>query len=265
MEVFLKVKQASKNPKNIAILNKRQEEITASEGMGMKQCTYFISRKSRFCARRSISCLIDYCTEHSPEALERSLDRDRLARENFINNWKTQMALLPNSCIRKECEGAISSILNTLVGISETIEVIDCGQHTSKKRSRRSKRVSAPKRMANPSSLHLTPKVQDMHTSWTDIYKDLSRPLHIDVGCAKGKCIEALAQKAHRISSWNHLGLEIRADLVRDKPGTSNLYFLACNFLGSASDFMSTLPTGRVRLVSIQFPDPWRRRKHENR
>lgn len=54
-------------------------------------------------------------------------------------------------------------------------------------------------------------------------------------------------------------------EAVRDR-FKSNLYFLTCNFAASAKEIMQLVPPGQVRLLSIQFPDPWvRRKKHLRR
>jgi hypothetical protein len=97
------------------------------------------------------------------------------------------------------------------------------------------------------------------------------------------------------------LGLEIRADIVnhavqringisdetgqpadkrqkttastcppddKDAPAAAsrrNLHYLTCNFAASAQQVFESLPAGVVRMVSFQFPDPWRRGKHKKR
>ena len=76
--------------------------------------------------------------------------------------------------------------------------------------------------------------------------------------------------------NWNHLGVEIRPTIVQaglerltksgydvTNPGTLN--FLTCNFAHSGKSLFEGLPEGAVRLISIQFPDPWRRKKHRKR
>jgi tRNA G46 methylase TrmB len=58
---------------------------------------------------------------------------------------------------------------------------------------KRNKRVSAPKRMANPFSHGLTPDIGK--PPWQEIYLNSSLPLHIDIGCAKGRCIQRLSDR----------------------------------------------------------------------
>jgi tRNA G46 methylase TrmB len=49
--------------------------------------------------------------------------------------------------------------------------------------------------MANPfsESLSLLEEIEEMKYKIPEIYSDNSRPIHIDVGCAKGGCIESLS------------------------------------------------------------------------
>jgi hypothetical protein len=104
-----------------------------------------------------------------------------------------------DSRIKFECGETMNHILDTLSG----------PLNSSKRKRERNKRVSAPKRMANPfrfnvffmliivmvhkRSIDLSPSlgVVDVST-W---YSNISRPLHIDIGCAKGRCIERLAAR----------------------------------------------------------------------
>jgi hypothetical protein len=43
------------------------------------------------------------------------------------------------------------------------------------------------------SSVDLTPDIGS--PNWSSIFSDLMLPLHIDVGCAKGRCIEKLSYR----------------------------------------------------------------------
>lgn len=104
--------------------------------------------------------------------------------------------------------------------------------------------------------------------TWTDVFAHPDQPLHIDIGCAKGYFVMQMAQLK---PDWNFLGLEIRAPLVnhalqqRDKAGLHNLHFLFCNANTSLVDLLQSLPTGALRQVSIQFPDPWFKKRHQKR
>lgn len=97
---------------------------------------------------------------------------------------------------------------------------------------------------------------------------DPARPLHIDIGCARGRFLLDLAQQQ---PDWNHLGLEIRRPLVeaaeadRQALQLANLQVLFANANVSLPGWLKALPSGRLRRVTIQFPDPWFKKKHHKR
>jgi len=185
--------------------------------------------------------------------------------------------------LSKRCEFSCKQVLEQIV--TQIVENTDVRSHNSIKTtsydgksvfksSSRNKRVSAPKRMANPFSNDLTPVVQEDDINWTKLFSHPHHPLHIDVGCAKGRCIERLAARDER-RNWNHLGLEIRSSVLSpaisrlhnssNESDAKNLHFLVCNFAASAKQILQSLPIGSLQLVSFQFPDPWRRSKHKKR
>lgn len=102
---------------------------------------------------------------------------------------------------------------------------------------------------------------------WADVYAHPQQPLHIDIGCAKGYFISDMA---HLCPDWNFLGLEIREPLVeqclrhRDLSGLRNLHALFCNANNSLRPLLVSLPQPPQR-VSIQFPDPWFKKRHQKR
>ncbi|BAZ67257.1 MAG: tRNA (guanosine(46)-N7)-methyltransferase TrmB [Pelatocladus maniniholoensis HA4357-MV3] len=103
---------------------------------------------------------------------------------------------------------------------------------------------------------------------WEKVYFQSNQPLHLDIGCARGQFLLQLAQIE---PSWNFLGLEIReplvdqANRVRDELELQNLHYLFCNVNNSLRSLLSTLPTGSLQRVSIQFPDPWFKNRHAKR
>lgn len=103
---------------------------------------------------------------------------------------------------------------------------------------------------------------------WASVYAQPEQSLHIDIGCAKGQFVWRMAELQ---PDWNFLGLEIRAPLVdyaleqRDKAGIENLHFLFCNANTSLEDLLKSLPEGVLQQVSIQFPDPWFKKRHQKR
>ncbi|MGI0492882.1 tRNA (guanosine(46)-N7)-methyltransferase TrmB [Alkalinema pantanalense CENA528] len=118
----------------------------------------------------------------------------------------------------------------------------------------------------NPLALKYQQPTEIPH--WESVYADLSRPLHLDIGCAKGRFLQKMAQSD---PTWNYLGLEIRSPLVehanewRDEQGLKNLHFLACNANKTLRPLLQSLPPGQLQRVTIQFPDPWFKKKHHKR
>lgn len=101
-----------------------------------------------------------------------------------------------------------------------------------------------------------------------EVYAEPFLPLHLDLGSASGHFLLQMAQKN---KDWNYLGLEIREPLVeranqwKDELGLMNLYF----FHGQAhivlQPLLGSLPMGVLQFVSINFPDPWFKRRHHKR
>ena len=100
------------------------------------------------------------------------------------------------------------------------------------------------------------------------LFKKSHYPIHLDIGSAKG---EFLIELASNYPNWNFLGLEIREPLVgsserkRKQLGLQNLKFLYCNVNISLDEWLSDLDLDQLKRVSIQFPDPWFKRKHLKR
>lgn len=103
---------------------------------------------------------------------------------------------------------------------------------------------------------------------WGTVFGNPQRPLHIDIGCAKGYFI---LQMAALQPDWNFLGLEIREPLVdqalqqKNEVGLTNLHFLFGNANTSLSGLLGSLPANTLQQVSIQFPDPWFKKRHQKR
>ncbi|MDX2099745.1 MAG: tRNA (guanosine(46)-N7)-methyltransferase TrmB [Leptolyngbyaceae cyanobacterium bins.59] len=103
---------------------------------------------------------------------------------------------------------------------------------------------------------------------WSQIYADPTQPLHLDIGCGRGRFLLQMAPLEPR---WNFLGLEIREPLVdqanswRSDLSLRNLHYLFCNANTSLAPLLTSLPFGVLQRVSIQFPDPWFKRKQQKR
>ena len=100
------------------------------------------------------------------------------------------------------------------------------------------------------------------------LFKKSHYPIHLDIGSAKG---EFLIELASTYPDWNFVGLEIREPLVafcekkRKKLNLNNLKFLFCNVNVSLDEWLLDFDDGQLKRVSIQFPDPWFKRKHYKR
>ena len=102
---------------------------------------------------------------------------------------------------------------------------------------------------------------------WTEVFANSRLPLHLDIGCAKGDFVREMADK---VPDWNFLGLEIREPLVeralirRDLDRQGNLHFVFCNANNSLRSLLADYPA-KLQCVSIQFPDPWFKKRHQKR
>jgi tRNA (guanine-N7-)-methyltransferase len=103
---------------------------------------------------------------------------------------------------------------------------------------------------------------------WSQIYADLSLPLHIDIGCAWGRFPLKMAIANPR---WNFLGIEIRepiivdANRIRAEQGLTNLYYAFANINVSLGSLLASLPPLVCGRVSIQYPDPCFKTRHAKR
>ena len=104
--------------------------------------------------------------------------------------------------------------------------------------------------------------------SKSKLFKSSHYPIHLDIGSAKG---EFLIELAIKYPNWNFLGLEIREQHIssserkRKQLGLQNLRFLYCNVNISLDEWLLDLDRDQLKRVSIQFPDPWFKRKHLKR
>ncbi|MGL6343540.1 MAG: tRNA (guanosine(46)-N7)-methyltransferase TrmB [Waterburya sp.] len=104
--------------------------------------------------------------------------------------------------------------------------------------------------------------------NWEEIYAQKDYPLHLDIGCARGKFLLTMAQ-SH--PARNFLGVEIRQQLVvsanqtKDELGLTNLHYLFGSINSSVSTLLESLPSKTLKTISIQFPDPWFKKRHNKR
>lgn len=99
-------------------------------------------------------------------------------------------------------------------------------------------------------------------------FADQTLPLHLDIGCARGRFILRMAAER---PEWNYLGVEIREPLVHeanslaDEAGLKNLKYQFANAMLFLGNLLAEIPDGRLQMVTIQFPDPWFKNRHAKR
>jgi tRNA (guanine-N7-)-methyltransferase len=118
----------------------------------------------------------------------------------------------------------------------------------------------------NPLSPYYTapPRPVDLEASFADPLL----PLHLDIGCARGRFVLRMAEAE---PAWNFLGVEIREPLVTEaneiaaERGLQNLHYEFCNAMIWLGKLIENFPRDILRAVTIQFPDPWFKKKHAKR
>lgn len=100
------------------------------------------------------------------------------------------------------------------------------------------------------------------------VFADPTLPLHLDIGCARGRFILKMALVE---PGRNFLGVEIREPLVEEAnriaaaEDLTNLHYKFCNAMLVLDKLLEDLPPGLLQTVTIQFPDPWFKKKHAKR
>jgi len=118
----------------------------------------------------------------------------------------------------------------------------------------------------NPLSPHY--RQEPAAVDLASVFSDPSRPLLLDIGCARGRFILRMAETE---PAWNYLGVEIREPLVVEanrlaaEAGLDNLHYVFCNAMLWLDRLIAEIPDGLLRSVTIQFPDPWFKKKHAKR
>lgn len=121
-------------------------------------------------------------------------------------------------------------------------------------------------RHVNPLAPYYTQPVSPVDFSTT--FANPKLPLHLDIGCARGRFLQKMALVN---LAQNFLGLEIREPLVdeanrlKGEEGLKNLYYKFCNATIFLDEVLSGMPDEILKTVTIQFPDPWFKKKHAKR
>ncbi len=104
--------------------------------------------------------------------------------------------------------------------------------------------------------------------SLIEMFGDSKLDLHLDIGCASGNYLFDLASGNN---SWNYLGIEIREKLVKTaklrvlEREIKNLYFVFGNVNNILNDVKSNFIIKNVKSISLNFPDPWFKKRHYKR
>ncbi|MDQ3712601.1 MAG: tRNA (guanosine(46)-N7)-methyltransferase TrmB [Acidobacteriota bacterium] len=100
------------------------------------------------------------------------------------------------------------------------------------------------------------------------VFADSDLPLHLDIGSARGRFLLKMAEIE---PNQNFLGVEIRQPLVeeanriKEEENLTNLHYEFCNATYSLDKLLEPLPADVLQTVTIQFPDPWYKKKHAKR
>lgn len=100
------------------------------------------------------------------------------------------------------------------------------------------------------------------------VFANPNLPLHLDIGAGRGRFLLKMAQLNGR---QNFLGVEIREPLVIEanrlvkERNLTNLHYEFCNATFALDKFLERLPEDILQTATIQFPDPWYKKKHAKR
>lgn len=101
-----------------------------------------------------------------------------------------------------------------------------------------------------------------------NVFANPDLPLLLDIGCARGRFLLKMAEVEPQ---WNFLGVEIREPLVIEanrlakENDLTNLRYEFCNASFALDKLLINLPANLLQRVTIQFPDPWYKKKHAKR
>ena len=123
-----------------------------------------------------------------------------------------------------------------------------------------SRRKSRHRIHANPFNV----REPEARPDWEAIF-GRSAPIALEIGYGQGAFLQDLARKH---PEWNVIGIEIRPHFVEraiseaKEAGINNLYAVLAN---ANRDLETLIPDQSVAFVSVNFPDPWFKKRHHKR
>lgn len=100
------------------------------------------------------------------------------------------------------------------------------------------------------------------------VFEHPKLPLFLDIGAARGRFILKMAEIE---KDKNFFGVEIREPLVEEanriaeERKLNNLHYEFCNAMVALDKLLVNLPENLLETATIQFPDPWFKKKHSKR
>ncbi|HEY1554716.1 MAG TPA: hypothetical protein VGF94_07750 [Kofleriaceae bacterium] len=93
---------------------------------------------------------------------------------------------------------------------------------------------------------------------------DPSRELEVEIGCAEA---QFLFERAARAPERTYVGLEIREELVAyvNRKARADALPVHAVFCQAQLHLTEIFPAASVARVYVNFPDPWFKRRHQNR
>lgn len=106
----------------------------------------------------------------------------------------------------------------------------------------------------------------EIYSDKIDIIDDefLKHPLHMEIGCGKGRFITTLAEQNPDV---NYIASEMIANIIvlaaekAKEKGLENIRFIS----GNVQDIACDLPEGSVDRIYLNFSDPWPKDRHAKR
>ena len=198
----------------------------------------------------------------------------------LIASQQTVRAFLPVAC-RSSPFGSSRLFASEITDDSSTAAAADGEEEATYTPWNRPPREDPPTRRNNKTRFrqHVNPLASQyqmqtpLSDAWpTDVFDDMTRSLHLDIGCSKGGFLLDIADKQ---PGKNYLGVEIRPVVaefaqarVAKRGFTGTLNFVGCNANVDLDRLLTRYDSnggGALDFVSIQFPDPHFKTQHNKR